>query len=153
MKKMTRFLVPLVMVLAILASIWWYLFIYDRNFTRDTLLNQARFQDAHGNSRVSSVFYDLAYGFSGKDESVAIELANQYIGDGNFTKAEYTLTNAINAEPTVELYTALCQTFVMQDKLMDAVNLLDNIRDPQVKAQMDSLRPRAPPARLPCRLL
>ena len=144
MKKLVRFLVPLLMVLAILASIWWYLFVYDRNFTRDTLLSQARFQDAHGNSRVSSVFYNLAYGFSGKDESVAIELASQYIGDGNFTKAEYTLTNAINAEPTVELYTALCQTFVMQDKLMDAVTLLDNIRDPQVKAQIDTLRPSAP---------
>ncbi len=144
MKKLTRVLVPMLMVLAILASIVWYLFVYDRDFTRDTLLGQARFQDEHGNSRISSLFYDLAYNFSGKDENVAIELASQYISDGNFTKAEYTLTNAINAEPTVELYTALCQTFVMQDKLMDAVNLLESIRDPQVKAKIDSLRPSAP---------
>ncbi len=144
MKKLLRFLVPLLMILAILASVVWYLFVYDRTFTRDTLLGQARFQDEHGNSRISSVFYDLAYNFSGKDENVAIELASQYIGDGNFTKAEYTLTNAINAGPTVELYTALCQTFVMQDKLLDAVNLLESIRDPQVKAKIDSLRPSAP---------
>ncbi len=146
MKKALRFLVPLLMTLAILASVVWYLFIYDRAFTRDVLLEQARFQDMHGNSRISSVFYNAAYSFSGKDENVAIELANQYIGDGNFTKAEYTLTNAINAEPTIELYTALCQTFLMQDKLMDAVNMLDNIRDPEVKAQIDALRPSAPRA-------
>ena len=144
MKKAIRFLVPVLMILAILVSILWYLFVYDRAFTRDTLLNQARFQDQHGNSRISSLFYNMAYAFSGKDEDVAIELANQYKEDGNFTKAEYTLTNAINTTPTVELYIALCETYVEQDKLMDAVNLLDNIRDPEVKARLDALRPSAP---------
>lgn len=144
MKKAIRFLVPALMVLAIIVSILWYLFVYDRAFTRDSLLQQARFQDQHGNSRISSLFYDMAYGFSGKDENVAIELANQYKEDGNFTKAEYTLTNALNAGPTAELYIALCETYVEQDKLMDAVNLLDNIRDPEVKAQVDALRPSAP---------
>ena len=44
MKKATRFLVPLIMGALIVASIVWYLFIYDRDFTRDTLLGQARFQ-------------------------------------------------------------------------------------------------------------
>ena len=44
MKKATRFLVSLILGLLILASIFWYLFIYDRDFTRDSLLSQARFQ-------------------------------------------------------------------------------------------------------------
>ena len=35
MKKATRFLVSLLLGLLILASIFWYLFIYDRAFTRD----------------------------------------------------------------------------------------------------------------------
>ena len=39
MKKATRFLVSLLLGLLILASIFWYLFIYDRAFTRDTLLS------------------------------------------------------------------------------------------------------------------
>ena len=112
MKKATRFLVPLMLGLLIVASIFWYLFIYDRDFTRDTLLEQARFHDLHGNSRMSSWFYDMAYSFSGHDENVAIELANQYKGDGNYTKAEYTLTKSFNDGATVELYTALCKTFV-----------------------------------------
>lgn len=144
MKKATRILVPLILGLFICASIIWYLFIYDRDFTRDTLLSQARFQDLHGNSQLSSWFYDLAYDFSSKEESVAIELANQYKRSGNYTKAELTLTQAISADPTTELYTALCSVFVEQDKLLDAVNLLGNIQDPEIKAEIESLRPSIP---------
>ena len=103
MKKATKFLVSLILGLLILASIFWYLFIYDRDFTRDSLLSQARFQSLHGNSRLSSWFYDAAYGFSGHDENVAIELANQYKRAGNYTKAELTLTTSIHDHPTVEL--------------------------------------------------
>lgn len=144
MKKATKFLVPLLLGLLILFSIIWYLFIYDRDFTRDALLGQARFHDLHGNTRISSMFYDAAYDFSGHDDNVAIELANQYIGDGNYTKAEVTLTKTINSNPTVEAYTALSQTFVQQDKLLDAVALLDNVRDPVIKEQLDTMRPKAP---------
>lgn len=144
MKKIFRFLVPLLLVIAILFSVMWYLFVYDRDFTRDALLGQARYQDLHGNSRLSAWFYNLAYEHSGRDENVAIELANQYKADGNFTKAEVTLSNAINAGGTIELYTALCKTYVEQDKLLDAVNMLANISNPEIKAQIDALRPTAP---------
>ena len=144
MKKFIRILVPLLLVVLIIASIGWYLFEYDRSFTRDFLLTQARYNDLHGNSRLSSWFYDLAYNFSNHDENVAIELANLYKADGNYTKAEYTLTNAINSAPTAELFTALCKTYVEQDKLLDAVSLLDKITDPQIKAEIESQRPDAP---------
>ena len=144
MKKFIRFLVPLVLALFIIASIGWYLFVYDREFTRDTLLSQARYHDLHGNARMSAWFYDLAYDYSGADENVAIELANQYKQDGNYTKAEFTLTNAINDGATVELYIALSKTFVEQDKLLDAVTMLTNISDPEIKAELDALRPSAP---------
>ena len=97
MKKFFRTLISLLLGLAVIAFIGWYLFSYDRDFTRDTLLSQARYHDEHGNSQISSLFYDMAYNFSGQDENVAIELADQYKADGNFTKAEYTLSNAINA--------------------------------------------------------
>ena len=146
MKKATKFLIPLLLGLLIIASIFWYLFIYDRAFTRDMLLGQARFQDLHGNSRISSWFYDAAYNFSGHDENVAIELANQYKGDGNYTKAEFTLTNAIASNPSAEAYAALCKTYVEQDKLLDAVNMLDNVSDPLIKDQLDAMRPYAPSA-------
>lgn len=144
MKKATRFLVPLLLLVLIFCSVVWYLFDYDRAFTRDTLLSQARFNDLHGNSRLSSWFYDMAYIFSDHDENVAVELANQYKTRGNYTKAEYTLTVAINNEPSAELYENLSKTFVQQDKLLDAVTMLDNIADSQIKAQLDAARPEAP---------
>lgn len=144
MKKLTRILVPILLAVAILASLWWYLFVYDRDFTRDALLSQARFHDLHGNSRMSSWFYNLAYEHSGRDANVAIELANQYKSDGNYTKAEVTLSNAINNGGTVELYTALCKTYVEKDKLLDAVAMLENIQNPEMKAVLDAMRPTAP---------
>ena len=145
MKKTFRFLVPLLLLLAIIASIGWYLFVYDRDFTRDVLLSQARYSNIRGNTKLASWFYDLAYEHTGQDDNVAIELANQYKAVGNYTKAEYTLTNAIaDSGGTVELYTALSKTYVEQDKLLDAVRLLDSIPNPQIKEQVDALRPAVP---------
>ncbi len=144
MKRFLKGLVPFFLALGILASIGWYLFVYDREFTRDFLISQARFYEARGNSDFAATLYDLAYDYTGKDDDVAIELANQYKADGNYTKAEYTLTNAIADRPSLDLYTALCKTFVEQDKLMDAVAMLDSISDPALKMEMDRLRPAAP---------
>ncbi len=146
MKKFLRILVPVLLAVVILASVGWYLFVYDREFTRDTLLSQARYHDLHGNSRLSAWFYDMAFEFSDRDENVAIELANQYKDAGNYTKAEYTLTTAIHSSATTELYTALCKAYVEQDKLLDAVNLLANIADPAIKAELEAQRPTAPTA-------
>ena len=145
MKKTFRFLVPLLLVIAIIASIGWYLFVYDRDFTRDVLLSQARYSNTRGNTKLASWFYDLAYEHTGQDANVAIELANQYKAVGNYTKAEFTLTNAIaDSGGTVELYTALSKTYVEQDKLMDAIRLLDTIPNRQLKEQVDALRPAVP---------
>ena len=146
MKKNLKGIVPLILAIAIIISIGWYLLIYDRNFTRDIILGQARYFDDNGNAAVASWLYDLAYTTSGNDEDVAIELANQYKNDGNFTKAEVTLTNAIQDNPTTDLYVALCKTYVQQDKLLDAVLLLESISDPVIQAELDALRPAAPVA-------
>lgn len=146
MKKITKTLVTVLLALLVLGSIVWYLFAYDRDFTRDFLLNQARYHDMYGNSKISSMFYNLAYEFSGQDENVSIELAEQYIADGNYTKAESTLSKAVQDGGTVELYIALCRTYVEQDKLLDAVNMLDNVTDPDIRAALEQLRPAAPSA-------
>lgn len=147
MKKFIRIAVPTLMVLFIIATIGWFLFDYDRDFTRDMLLREARLNDMRGNSGISAWFYKMAYAHSGNDEAVAIELANQYKTDGNFTKAEVTLSKAINARPSTKLYVALCRTFVEQNKLLDAVALLNGINGdmyPDVKAEVEALRPSAP---------
>lgn len=144
MKNFLKKLVPIMLALLIIASLVWYCFVYDRDFTRDMLLKQARLQSTNGNPKVASWFYDLAYEHSGQDENVAIELANQFKAEGNYTKAEYTLSNAIADGGTAELYIALCKTYVEQDKLLDAVNMLDNIAVADIRNEIDALRPAAP---------
>ena len=150
MKKFFRILIPILLVLAIIACIGWYLFIYDRDFTRDMLLHGARYFDKQGNHTLSGWFYDRAYEQASDNDSVAIELAEQHKADGNFTKAEYTLTRAISDGGSVDLYLALCKTYAEQDKLLDIVKLLDAVLsdessvDPSVKEKLASLRPAAP---------
>ena len=146
MKHALRRIVPVLLALLIIASVLWYCFVYDRDFTRDMLLGQARYHSTHGNPQLSSWFYDLAYKHSGQDEIVAIELANQFKAEGNYTKEEYTLSNAIADGGTVDLYIALCKTYVEQDKLLDAVNMLDSVSDASIKAQLEAMRPQAPTA-------
>jgi len=146
MKKALRIIVPLLLVIAVIGCVIWYLFDYDRIFTRDMLLQQARNMDTRGYHAVAQWFYGLAYSHADNDENVAIELAELYKEDGNFTKAEYTLSQAISDGGTAELYIALCKTYVQQDKLLDAVNMLDNIADPAIKAELEAMRPSAPVA-------
>lgn len=144
MNKAIRIIIPLVLILAIIICTGWYLFIYDRAFTRDILLYAARQLEENGKHNASTWFYNSAYKQAGNSESVAIELANQYKSIGNYTKAEYTLSKAIADGGGVDLYIALCKTFVEQDKLLDAVNMLNNVTNKDIKAQLDSLRPAAP---------
>ena len=150
MKKFFKVIIPIILVFAIIACIGWYLFIYDRDFTRDMLLEGARFFDGRGNHAISSWFYDQAYIQANDNDTVAIELAQQHKANGNYTKAEYTLTRAISDGASAELYVALCKTYAEQDKLMDVVKLLDSVLsetstvDPQVKQQLQAMRPSAP---------
>ena len=144
MKKAFKILVPILMVLLILASLVWYGFVYDRDFVRDLLLKQARYCSTRGHASMSSWFYDLAYEHSGQSNNVAIELANQFKKTGNYTKAESTLSKAIADGGTLELYMALCKVYVEQDKIIDAMAMLDNVTDPVIAEQLISARPAAP---------
>lgn len=144
MKKALKIILPILLAAAVVVSIGWYFLKYDPDLTRDLLVSQARNLEAKGNHSMATWFYNLAYRQSGEDETVAIELAEQYKSNGNYTKAEYTLTNAIKAGGSMDLYIALCQTYVEQDKLLDAVTMLNNVADPDIKAQLESLRPLPP---------
>lgn len=146
MKKAFKIIIPILLALAIILCMGWYLFIYDQNFTRDMLLQSARYFDSHGYHNVGAWFYDVAYQQAGDNDAVAIELAQQHKKDGNYTQAESVLTRAIEDGGGVELYTALSKTYVEQDKLLDAVKLLGGITNQEVKAQLDALRPAAPVA-------
>ena len=144
MKKIAKWILPFLLVIALIGSAVWYMFVYDRDTVQEFLVSQARRHARSGDYKAASWFYDLSYQLSREDENVAIELARIYKDAGNYTKAEYTLTNAIADGGSAELYTALCMTYVEQDKLLDAVTMLDNIADPLLKAELDAMRPAIP---------
>lgn len=144
MKKVLRILLPILLIITIIAGSIWYLFVYDREFTRDILLSCARFCEGQGHHSMSTWFYNRAYNHAADNDSVAIELAEQYVSDGNYTKAEFTLTKAIADGGSIDVYIALCRTYIEQDKLLDAVTMLNSVTNAEVKTQLETLRPRAP---------
>lgn len=147
MKKIVKRIFAAVLVILLIVSAVWYMFVYDRNTVRDALSELARICAAHDNHDGATWFYGLSYKISDQDQDVAIELAEIYKSVGNYTKAEFTLSNAIaDGGGNADLYMALCKTYVEQDKLLDAVTMLDNIQDPAIKAELDAMRPAAPTA-------
>lgn len=146
MKRFLKIFVPVLLIVAIILSTGWYFLEYDPDFTRDLLVHQARKAEERGDHSLSAWLYDLAYRHAGNDSQVALEMAEQYKAAGNYTKAEYTLSNAIANGGSVELYIALCQTYLEQNKLLDAVTMLDRVSDPVIGEQLDQLRPEAPTA-------
>ena len=146
MKKAIRIILPIFLVLCIIVCTAWYLFVYDKAFTRDVLLSIARYNDDQGNHKIATWFYNNAYIQAGDNDAVAIELAQQYKNIGNYTKAEFTLSNAIKDGGGIDLYIALCKTYVEQDKLLDAVSMLNGITNEEVKKELEKMRPSAPTA-------
>ena len=146
MKKFFKVLIPILLVLAILACLVWYLFVYDRAFTRDILLYSARLCDSNNRPGIAAWFYDLAYDQAVDSDEVAIELAQQHKNDSNYTQAEVILSNALMDHSSTSLYIALSKTYVEQDKLLDAVKLLNGITNPEILKDMETLRPAAPTA-------
>ena len=151
MKPALKRILPIFLAIVVICSIAWYLFIYDREFTRDALLSLARFAEGQGNHTAAVWLYGQAYQQSEDSDSVAIELAEQFKSIGNYTKAEYTLSRAIADGGSADLYIALCKTYVEQDKLLDAVTMLDNIGDSAIKAQLNAMRPATPATDTPPR--
>lgn len=144
MKRTFKRILPILLAAVTIASIVWYLFVYDKTFTRDLLVSGARFFDEQGNHSIAAWLYDSAYRQSKENDAVAIELAERFQDMGNFTKAENTLTGAIADGASAELYIALSETYVKQDKLLDAVAMLDSIADEEIREQINALRPAAP---------
>lgn len=146
MKRFFKILIPILLAFAIIFCLGWYLFAYDRDFTRDVLLYSARYCDNHGKVTLSSWFYDRAYDLAKDNDQIAIELAQQHKADGNYTQAENTLSKAIEDGGGAELYIALCKTYIEQDKILDAVKLLNGITNQETKTILDAMRPAAPVA-------
>lgn len=148
MKRTLKRLLPIFLSLVVICSIIWYLFIYDQGIMQDILLGSARYFEQQGNHKIATWLYNQAYLQSDNDDDVIIELAERFKKIGNYTQAEVVLTSAISEGGSADLYIALSKTYVEQDKLSDAVDMLDNITNPDIKAQLDAQRPATPVASL-----
>lgn len=145
MKHVLKILIPVLLVVALLVGACCFFLIARRDVTEsifrywgDHFYNRGRY------GRAVSL-YRLASHFAPQDADLAIRLSNAYVQSGNYTKAEYTLVNAITQSPdSVELYVALSGVYVSQDKLLDAETMLGRITNDSVKTQIDAMRPAAP---------
>ncbi len=144
MKRFLKILLPILLSAVIIAGVCWYFLSYDKGFTQDVLRSCGSYFADREQMRIAARFYDLAYKQNYDTDSVAIELADKYIQIGNYTKAEAALYKAIQDGGDVPVYIALSKAYVAQDKLYDAVELLDGVADPKIKQKLDELRPTRP---------
>ena len=148
MRRIFKFFIVLVLLLALLAGAAWFFLRYHTDWTIGLLQDLGSSAMEQGRLRGAVRYYDWAYRLSGQDPDLAIELAGAYRKAGNFSRAEYTLVHAISDHPQPRLYRELSQTYVAQGKFLDACLMLDQIADPQIQAELNQSRPSAPTASL-----
>lgn len=143
MKRFIKALTVILLAAAIVLGSVWYFLEYDPDFTHDMLVRGARFFEDQGYPAISTWMYDRAYKYGQSIEQISLELADYYASVGNYAKVEETLLRAIRDGGGVNVYIALSQAFVKQDKLLDAHQLIENAT-PQIKEKLNLLRPAAP---------
>lgn len=143
MKTFVRTLLLILLAAAIILGTAWYLLEYDRDFTHDLLLEGARFFETKDMHEISTWLYDAAYKYGTNIDEISLELANYYQSVGNFAKVEEALTRAIKDGGGAEIYIALSRAFVQQDKILDALKLIESVEDPTIRSQLALLRPAA----------
>ena len=145
MKYALKVIIPLVLIVALLAVGCWYFLLYRTDVTTNILTYWGNHFYEAGRYHRAIVLYDKAQKLSPEDENIPIRLAQTYVLDGNYTKAEYTLVSAITDHPQkTALYLQLSQIYIAQDKLLDAELMLEHITNDDVRAELDALRPAAP---------
>lgn len=145
MKYILKIFLIVLLVVAIIGAACWFFLVQRPDLTMSVFAHWGDyFYDAGRYNRAVSL-YETACKLSSDNANLPVRLAQAYINSGNYTKAEYTLVSAITNNPeSVQLYVALSKTYIEQDKILDAEQMLDRITSADVKAQIDALRPNVP---------
>ena len=145
MKRKIIAILCILLVLAILAGLAWYFLVYQRDMTAERCAELAEKAARSGRYNRAIRLYATAYELDPDNYDLALALADTYAVSGNYTKAEYTLVHTISDHPdALAPYLALSKTYVAQDKLLDAVQMLDHVENATVRPQLDKLRPEPP---------
>lgn len=138
---MKRFLI-IVLALALFAALLFGLYYFLWTPENFAALG-ARAMQAGSYSRAVSR-YTTACELAPDNLDYAIALADACVADGSYTRAERALVSALRVAPDAELYRKLSATYVAQDKLLDAQQMLDNLSGTAIGAELDAMRPEAP---------
>lgn len=138
MKKVLIVLLVLVLLAAVAVGLLYFF------WTADKLAAYADKKMAEGNYEKAVEYYDKAVELDPGNTAYALSLADASLQLGSYTRAERALVNAIRTAPRLELYLALSELYVAQDKLMDAEKLLSSVTDSVIRTQIDAMRPAAP---------
>ena len=108
MKHTLKILIPILLILALLIGACWFFLIARRDLTESVFTYWGNHFYNNGRYGRAITCYKLAMHFAPKDAELAIWLSNAYKRSGNYTKAEYTLVNAITQSPdAADLYLSL----------------------------------------------
>lgn len=133
-----------ILILALLGGAAWYFLSFNPGLTASFLASWGAASYKNGNTDWALRCYDWAIKLNPEDQDISLTLAGIYEEQGNYTKTEYTLVNAIYNGADHEVYRELCRVFVAQDKLLDAVEMLDHIANPVIAEALNTQRPAAP---------
>lgn len=145
MRRFLKITLPILLVLALLIFGYWFFFRYRSDITAGLFnkLGDSSMAVKDYNGAIRN--YDRAHDLAPNDTKIAVKLAEAYRSSGNYTKTEYILVHALYSEPeNIDLYLALSNAYIEQDKLLDAQLMLDHINNETVRTQLDALRPSAP---------
>ena len=107
MKHTLKILIPILLILALLIGACCFFLIARRDLTESVFTYWGNHFYNNGRYGRAITCYKLAMHFAPKDAELAIWLSNAYKRSGNYTKAEYTLVNAITQSPdAADLYIA-----------------------------------------------
>ncbi len=145
MKYTVKVVLIVLLIVALIGAACWFFLVQRPDLTMSVFAYWGdHFYNAGRYNRAVSL-YTTACKLAPQNANLPIRLADAYVRVGNYTKAEYTLVSAITNNPeSVALYVALSKTYIAQDKILDAEQMLDRITSASVKEQIDALRPNAP---------
>ena len=129
MKYILKIFLIVLLVVAIIGAACWFFLVQRPDLTMSVFAHWGDyFYDAGRYNRAVSL-YETACKLSPENANLPVRLAQAYINSGNYTKAEYTLVSAITNNPeSVQLYVALSKTYIEQDKILDAEQMLELLR-------------------------
>lgn len=145
MKKSLKIFLPILIVALLLFCAYLFLFVIRTDVTADFYLRRGDRSMERGRYSSAIKSYRTAYELDSSSAETAVKLAGAYAKSGNYTKAEYTLVLAKSENPDeLSLYVELSRVYVMQDKLLDAQRMLDQVGNAAIVSQLNALRPSAP---------